>query len=979
VVSKSQVAGGLLVTALFTLQVNAVTINVPSQQATTIQAGIDIAANGDTVVVASGTYSGTGFWDLDFQGKGIVVTSAAGAESTIIRCADDSPDGWHHRGVWFRNSEDSTSVLDGITFTQTPFESSYEWGGGVRCDTASPTIRNCVFSEINMGGAIYCLSSSPRILNCQFVGNSSGFSANGGNYPNGGAISFTSCASPLVQDCVFQSNFGDEKYGGAIAADSSTLTVMRCTFEDNGVGNADGGAGFFTNGVISFQYCEFRNNRASGGDGGALALGGEADLSLDYCIFEGNHCSDIFYGGAIACGQWKVRVTNCTFYDNYVDYYEPTPNLPGAAIHCTGGAELTIQSSLFAFNRNGGAIGCSGVFAPPSISCTNIYGNLHGNWASCTEGLNGVNGNFSLDPLFLDTAASDFRIEPSSPCAPDGNSCSRLIGADSLEAISISWFGVVPRFMDQGQRLISVAVWPQVDAVWLYSRQGGSSAWDSIPMSEGNGGLWTGDIPIGVISSRGIECFVAAASGEITGTIPQAAPRTNPHRIQVTLDDEATSFGSGQRWHLVSLPFDLDVSTNVSTTLVGDDLGPASDTTWRLGHWDIGLQDYASNDGIGQIKRKKGYWFWTHDSTPIDADGLSALPDTLIGDLWYDTLVLAPGWNQIGAPFAFRVDWADCERETGIDPVIWSYESGVGDLATYTTADALEPFKGYFVYNNAIGTRVLRVPCRESSVARVSDMRAAIGQEGASWLQSLELRGADATDRDNLIGAVAGAETGPDQFDYSEPPPYDRYVSLAFLSDGRDGGVRRLAGDIRPAAGNVWLFEAVVSGNLGTPARLLVSDSATLPEGYLMVLTDPSTGKSYRLAPNAPFNLPWVPDPAGHRYELTVASEGYFAIGGYELETIPGSYALHQNAPNPFNPSTVIRFDLPQQSEVEVEIFNILGRRVRQLTDLNYPAGSHELIWTGTDDHGRTVSSGVYFCRIQAAHFSDAVKMVLMK
>jgi hypothetical protein len=100
------------------------------------------------------------------------------------------------------------------------------------------------------------------------------------------------------------------------------------------------------------------------------------------------------------------------------------------------------------------------------------------------------------------------------------------------------------------------------------------------------------------------------------------------------------------------------------------------------------------------------------------------------------------------------------------------------------------------------------------------------------------------------------------------------------------------------------------------------------------------------------------------------------AAAGVEL---PNSYALAQNYPNPFNPETTIEFSLPQTSRVTLTIYNVLGQRVVTLADGEYPAGRHQFRWTGTDQQGQTVASGVYLYRLEAGTESMTRKMMLLK
>jgi hypothetical protein len=98
-------------------------------------------------------------------------------------------------------------------------------------------------------------------------------------------------------------------------------------------------------------------------------------------------------------------------------------------------------------------------------------------------------------------------------------------------------------------------------------------------------------------------------------------------------------------------------------------------------------------------------------------------------------------------------------------------------------------------------------------------------------------------------------------------------------------------------------------------------------------------------------------------------------------ETIPGfnGLSVSQNYPNPFNPTTTIKFNLPSSMNVEVSVFNILGQKVRTLAKDRFDAGVNSLVWNGDDNSGKSVSSGIYFYKVEAGSSSVTKKMVLMK
>ena len=90
-------------------------------------------------------------------------------------------------------------------------------------------------------------------------------------------------------------------------------------------------------------------------------------------------------------------------------------------------------------------------------------------------------------------------------------------------------------------------------------------------------------------------------------------------------------------------------------------------------------------------------------------------------------------------------------------------------------------------------------------------------------------------------------------------------------------------------------------------------------------------------------------------------------------------FALAQNIPNPFNPCTTIKFDIPFKSRVRIVIYNASGQFVSTLADRIFEKGRQALTWQGKDNSGHAVSSGVYFCRMEADQFVQTRKMILLR
>jgi hypothetical protein len=111
-------------------------------------------------------------------------------------------------------------------------------------------------------------------------------------------------------------------------------------------------------------------------------------------------------------------------------------------------------------------------------------------------------------------------------------------------------------------------------------------------------------------------------------------------------------------------------------------------------------------------------------------------------------------------------------------------------------------------------------------------------------------------------------------------------------------------------------------------------------------------------------------------------------VGIVSLKFLPKGYATFfsistpfeiNSYPNPFNPSTVIEFSLPEPTTVTLAVYNILGQIVSNIDLGQMAAGSHSITWDGVTDQGESVSTGIYFYRIQAGDYSESRKMMILK
>jgi len=261
----------------------------------TIGKALSVAGDYDQVLVADATYNET---NLDFGGKKIYLKgvdhNTAGAQP-VIDCQNNG------MAFYFGSNETKDSAIDNFIIKNGKALD----GGAIYCDSSSPTIINCTFSDNSaddFGGAIFCDYSSPTITNCAFSGNSTGW--------YGGAV-YCNYSSPTVSNCTFSGNSAD--LGGAIYCNSSGPTVSNCTFSGNSANWRGGAIRCFNDSSLTITNCAFSGNSA-GSEGGAICCWSSSSPTINNCTFSNNNAGN---GGAIECENLsRPTLNNCILWGN---------------------------------------------------------------------------------------------------------------------------------------------------------------------------------------------------------------------------------------------------------------------------------------------------------------------------------------------------------------------------------------------------------------------------------------------------------------------------------------------------------------------------------------------------------------------------------------------------------------------------------------------------------------------------------------
>jgi hypothetical protein len=544
------------------------------------------------------------------------------------------------------------------------------------------------------------------------------------------------------------------------------------------------------------------------------------------------------------------------------------------------------------------------------------------------------------------------------------------------------------------------------DQARFHYRRGGESVYQEAPFEDGTP-LPFATIPSEFVGSRGIEYWVEAQTPAGTLTDPRTDPSLRPHAIRV----KVTNLGEGGqhpggRYRLMSIPLEMESSVSIIRVLQ-DDVGFPDATRWRLFAYQAADSVYLEvpNDSTLAFEQGRGYWLVTRGTHRLDTApvfGESAPTDSAFA------LALAPGWNLIGQPFAFPVSWASVGVDSNMvePPVAWR-----GDHYAYDM-DRLEPWEGYWVKNRSGSTMTLKIPPEEATAPSTATPLAVVAGSSVrrasehEWRVSISASSAGAVDPYNVAGMKDGSRDAWDAADRSDAPmSLDRSVSLYFPHrEGQDGDGNfaiDMRGDYQPLDdatvesfglgpdvwGHLWSFDVAKSFAevpAGDEVSLEFSGIDGLPAGARAFLVDRDLKRVTDLQQYGRYvfyqgKRDFVTNESDARFVLLVGSDAFADSRQDEWPETPARMFLHQNRPNPFNPVTIIRYEIAEAVPVAIRVYDVSGARVRDLYVGDRQPGIYEVSWNATNDAGEQVGSGIYFCRLAAGRVTETRKMLLLK
>jgi hypothetical protein len=1001
----------------------------------TIQAAMDTAVAGDTLIVSCGTY-----YEHDIQVKnGVYFTSATG------NCECVTIDGQNLGRVLKCDFLEATTSIVGFTILDGNVFLTGEFGGGLYCYRSNPKFTNCAFIDNSApaGGGAWLNLSSPVFTNCEFSDN---YVCE--YYPAGGGGVSISQGRPTFVNCIFSNNGSSLCCGGGVSAGADSVIFKNCLFERN---MGCGAAMYVTGRVTVLENCTLVANIANGGASG-IQFDYSAYASLEDCIIAFNENRTVMEW--ISAEPVEPLLTCCDLYGNehgdwvsmIADQYGVRGNISEDPLFCDlAHSDFYLLPGSPCLDVD--TCGTMGAYGECDYAITSVVD---------LPGDEGGQVNVTWHRVSFDSSGSDTVV--------DHYSIWRRSEASAASAEK--------RSSDLSDLLADPpGTWEHIYTAAASGQATYTAACPTVCDSTGGNVCWQVFFVRAHCSDPVLEFDTQPDSGYSVDD----KDRPGEGWTDVTTATlGSTDAGSGLAWVDYDNDGDLDIffSNRVdqkNQLLVNQDLTPAGfikdtpvalqdQTNSRGCPWgdydrDGDLDLYISNKGANKLFRNDGGGdFVDVTSSPLDDAGTGQTASWVDydndGDI--DLYIVNNGTNRLfrnegGGTFTdvttgavgdsswgMGMGWADYDNDGDVDVYV----------ANYDGANVLLRNEGGSVFVDAT-TAVLESPLPSYGAAwgdydNDGDLDLYVNNEGANKLLRNDMgaftdvtsypvdngwkgRSAAWGDYDNdgdldLYLVNYNKENrlfrneGCDSFSLNTP-------GCHWIEDGKDGFSATWAdydqdgdldiylvndqGDCNRLFRNElnldhhWLEIDPVgvlsnTDGLGTRVRMVTGEVSQMREiagasgfasqGPLTAwfgLGTETTADTVEITWPTSGIVQVITDVPGDQRLRVIEGD---VSGIISRRDIPSAFRLHPSRPNPFSAMTAIRYDLPQAERVDLAVYDVSGRLVCRVLD-NRPkqAGYHTVHWNGRNTEGQRVAPGVYFCRLSAGPHTGIERILLLR
>jgi len=405
---------------IFITYLSATIINIPADYST-IQEGVDVSVNADTVLVQPGTY----VENINYNGKLIIVASLFLTTQDITYISQTIIEGDNYGSVVaFESGEGSTAILSGFTIM-----GGLAWdGGGIYCENSNPSLDNLIISDnyvFGNGGGIFCEDSNLTLENVTIINNST---------DNDGGGIFLNNSNAILENVTINSNLA-ENDGGGIFCVASNPSLENITINGNLAENDGGGISYSdsTPSLINLTIC---NNSA-------FFYGGGIRLDNSNAILENIDIRDNsvnYYGGGISLNNSDIMLGNVIISNNSANqagggiFISSSNSILENVTICNNSTYGSGGGGIFLNNSNSSLVNCIlwndmpvEIYCNPDYDPSSItisFSDIQDGEVGIVTNNNGtiywLEGNIDEDPFFVGTGDHPFMLQDLSPCVNSG-------------------------------------------------------------------------------------------------------------------------------------------------------------------------------------------------------------------------------------------------------------------------------------------------------------------------------------------------------------------------------------------------------------------------------------------------------------------------------------------------------------------------------------------------------------------------------
>lgn len=447
------------------------------------------------------------------------------------------------------------------------------------------------------------------------------------------------------------------------------------------------------------------------------------------------------------------------------------------------------------------------------------------------------------------------------------------------------------------------------------------------------------------------------------GSVQVLQPLAFPQDVSVSVNQAFDDATVQDNYALVGLPGQVDLP--IANTVEGE-----SPDDWRA-FWDNGSasvdEGLVEFDGSDTFNFRPGRGFWLLSKNPWTVSDTYS-PISLNAD-GTGSISVHSGWNIISNPFGKTIPWGAVQSANGASQDLWRWNGSFNTLTSFQSASNGEAF--YFLNDGGLSQLDIPFFLPSGSSAAVAS------KTDASESKQLTLTAFHDGNRASAVrvGLSDDAAEGRDNLDQFAPPAHFSSATMRLTNEMvQSEYAKGLAADYRPLASSGQRFNLELAAEAGDRIMLKASGLEQF-QGQEVRLVNTSNSVSYNLHESGTVTV--RPESETSNFVLLVGS-GEF-VESQESQVVPDQIKLLPNYPNPFRGQTTLRFALPEQQDVRLVIYDVLGRTVRTLVNDQKQSGVHSVRWNGRNDAGQPVASGLYLGRLEVGETTQVTKLLLVK